>query len=131
MVNKPYIKQMVHKAIYTAPIEITTYRRERVSDGRGGTIDRGEKKVGTFTALFDNTNASPISLVTSDVLKNRVKPNPMLYVEYEEFQDFRHNDYFVIGNTEYRISNIEDTLGLEILWLIGVESSGVEAHGES
>lgn len=129
-VNRKFIKRKVHDAIMTAPVTIETFRRKRESDGRGGTIDKGEERVGAFTALFDNTSTTPLSLVTTDALKSRLKPSPTLYIEFEEFSDFKINDYFVIDNAEYRLSNIENILNLDLLWMIGVESTGVIASGE-
>lgn len=130
VLNVNRIKARINRAINTAPTEAVYRRRVYESDGRGGQKHIGDKDVGKFQGILDNTSSSAIQLIFNDGGKSRDDTAPKLYVIYDEVFSPEVNDYFRIDNIEYRFANCVNILELDILWEVTLSFNEVKVNGE-
>lgn len=131
MVNIPYVRRQVERAIDTAPIYITIMRPVYEDDGMGGRkfIENSIFKENA-QVLFDNTNQGNITIFITDSGKSPDEPTPKLFMmfEAEEPVPFR-NDYFIFHGDRYRFDKVVNVLELGIVWQINLSLQEVVPHG--
>lgn len=133
MVNIPYVRRQVERAIDTAPIYITIMRPVYEDDGMGGrkfienSIFQRDAKV-----LFDNTNQDNINIFITDSGKSPDEPTPKLFMMVDPYDitgsPYR-NDYFIFHGDRYRFDKVVNVLELGIVWQINLSLQEVLPHG--
>ena len=117
--NIERIRKQVQKAIQVAPFKVAMKRVVCESDGRGGTLRKGEP-VDAFTGicLFDNSGDGAFSLSQSEAGRAQEQSGPYLIIVYENDEQVREGDYFEYGGSRYEVTKATNVLALNIYWQV-------------
>lgn len=117
--NVESIRQKVAQAISKAPLTITVYRENRLSDGCGGyTIpeDEPEILVGTVDGILDNSSKGQVLNNPNPAGKLSVSRVPVFITIWQAGVKFKKGDYFVIDGDKYVVENPVNVLSMNIYW---------------
>ena len=113
--NIERIRKQVQKAIQVAPFEVAMKRVVCESDGRGGSVRKGEP-ADAFTGicLFDNSGDGAFSRVRSEAGQSQEQSGPYLIVVYENDEQIKEGDYFEYRGSRYEVTKVTNVLAMNI-----------------
>lgn len=113
MINRVAVRRNIARSLRDWLVDITLCRRDIVSDGHHGFIDKGEKEVGSYQ-VYLNTASRSVTVTSSDAGINKVmKPNTVMTIFSEDI-NWKDGDYFTHNDLTYTLENVQNLYDIVI-----------------
>lgn len=131
--NVTSIRQKVAQAISKAPLKVTVYRENKVSDGCGGYMiseDNPILRVCQVEGILDNSSKGQLTGNPNPAGRLHYSKAPVFLTVWKSGTKFSRGDYFEIDGNKYEVQNAVNVLNLNIYWqldlMVTVKEGGMD-----